>query len=376
MAERIILLPGDGIGPEVTEQARRVLEAAGKTFDLDLEFETHLIGGASIDTHGTPLREEVVEACRASRAVLLGAVGGPKWDELPVDVRPEKGLLGIRKALGLFANLRPAAVFPALVDASALRPEIVSGVDMLVVRELTGGIYFGEPRGLEGEPGARRALNAMVYDEHEIARITRVAFEQARLRRRHLTHVHKANVLEVSQLWVEVVDEVARDYPDVELAHQLVDSCAMLLVQDPGRFDVIVTGNLFGDILSDEAAMITGSLGMLPSASLAEGGFGLFEPVHGSAPDIAGKDLANPLAAIGSVAMLLESAFGSAEGSAEGSGGGAERGAEAAAAVRKAVKDVLDAGHRSGDLLLPGETRETVGCQRMGELVLEALERG
>ncbi|MBW2424791.1 MAG: 3-isopropylmalate dehydrogenase [Deltaproteobacteria bacterium] len=364
MAERIILLPGDGIGPEVTEQARRVLEAAGRKFGLDLEFETHLIGGASIDAHGTPLRDEVVEACRASRAVLLGAVGGPKWDDMPVDVRPEKGLLGIRKALGLFANLRPAAVFPALVEASALRPEIVAGVDMLVVRELTGGIYFGEPRGREGEPGSRRALNAMVYDEHEIARITRVAFEQARLRRRHVTHVHKANVLDVSQLWVEVVDEVARDYPDVELAHQLVDSCAMLLVQEPGRFDVIVTGNLFGDILSDEAAMITGSLGMLPSASLAEGGFGLFEPVHGSAPDIAGKDLANPLAAIGSVAMLLESAFG------------AEGGAEAAAAVRKAVQDVLDAGHRSGDLLLPGETRETVGCQRMGELVLEALERG
>jgi len=334
LTERIVLLPGDGIGPEVTEQARLVLVAAGKQADLEFDFHEELIGGCSIDAHGTPLRDEVIEVCRASRAILLGAVGGPKWDEMPVDVRPEKGLLGIRKALGLYANLRPAAVLPALVNASALRPEIVEGVDLLVVRELTGGIYFGEPRGREGEPptskgekGSRRAVNAMVYEEYEIERITRVAFEQARLRRNHVTHVHKANVLDVSQLWVEVVDEVATDYPDVELAHQLVDSCAMLLVQEPKRFDVIVTGNLFGDILSDEAAMITGSLGMLPSASLATG--------------------------------------------AEGAGAKA-----AAAAIRKAVADVLDAGHRSGDLLLPGETRETVGCKRMGELVLEALERG
>ena len=354
------MLPGDGIGPEVTEQARQVLAAAGGKFGLELEFEQELIGVSSIDAHGTPLRDEVIEACRASRAVLLGAVGGPKWDAMPVDVRPEKGLLAIRKALGLFANLRPAAVLPALVNASALRPEIVEGVDMLVVRELTGGIYFGEPRGRDGQPGARKAINAMVYEEREVDRIARVAFEQARLRRRHVTHVHKANVLDVSQLWVEVVDEVARDYPDVELAHQLVDSCAMLLVQEPRSFDVIVTGNLFGDILSDEAAMITGSLGMLPSASLATGGFGLFEPVHGSAPDIAGKDLANPLAAILSAAMLLETTFSAKA---------------AASAVREAVADVLGAGHRSGDLLLPGETRETVGCRRMGELVLEALER-
>ncbi|MBJ17842.1 MAG: 3-isopropylmalate dehydrogenase [bacterium] len=375
MAERIVLLPGDGIGPEVTEQARLVLVAAGAQAGLEFDFVEELIGGCSIDAYGTPLREEVIEACRGSRAVLLGAVGGPRWDEMPVAVRPEKGLLAIRKALGLFANLRPAAVMPALVNASALRPEIVEGVDLLVVRELTGGIYFGEPRGREGEApastgekGTRRALNAMVYEEHEIERITRVAFEQARLRRNHVTHVHKANVLDVSQLWMEVVDEVAKDYPDVELAHQLVDSCAMLLVQEPKRFDVIVTGNLFGDILSDEAAMITGSLGMLPSASLATGGFGLFEPVHGSAPDIAGQDLANPLAAIQSVAMLLETSFGSDVAT----GPGATR---AAAAIRKAVADVLDAGHRSGDLLLPGETRDTVGCKRMGELVLDALGR-
>ena len=362
MAEKIVLLPGDGIGPEVTEQARLVLVAAGKQAGLEFDFEEELIGGCSIDAHGTPLREEVIEKCRASKSVLLGAVGGPKWDELPVDIRPEKGLLAIRKALGLFANLRPAAVMPALVNASALRPEIVEGVDLLVVRELTGGIYFGEPRGRKGEKGTRSAVNAMVYDEHEVERITRVAFEQARLRRNHVTHVHKANVLDVSQLWMEVVDEVAADYPDVELAHQLVDSCAMLLVQEPRRFDVIVTGNLFGDILSDEAAMITGSLGMLPSASLATGGFGLFEPVHGSAPDIAGKDIANPLAAIQSVAMLLETAFSANAGAKD-----------AAGAIRQAVSDVLEAGHRSGDLLLAGETRETVGCKRMGELVLEAL---
>jgi 3-isopropylmalate dehydrogenase len=290
--------------------------------------------------------------------VLLGAVGGPKWDALDVKLRPEKGLLRIRKDLGLFANLRPAAVQPALVGASSLRPEVVVGIDLLVVRELTGGLYFGEPRGRSRVAGLRSAVNSMVYDESEIERITRVAFEQARLRRRHVTHVHKANVLDVSQLWVEVVDEVARDYADVTLVHQLVDSCAMLLVRDPGRFDVIVTENLFGDILSDEAAEITGSLGMLPSASLAGGGFGLYEPVHGSAPDIAGQDKANPLAAILSVAMLLETSLSCPAGAAE---------------VRVAVSRVLDAGHRTADLVLAGERREVVGCVRMGDLVLAEL---
>jgi 3-isopropylmalate dehydrogenase len=357
--DRIVLLPGDGIGPEVVAQARRVLEAVAGRQGLALEFAEELIGGASIDAHGTPLRDEVIALCRESSAVLLGAVGGPKWDALSVDVRPEKGLLGIRKALGLFANLRPAAVIPALADASTLRPEVVEGIDLLVVRELTGGIYFGEPRGRGVEGGKRRAWNTMVYDEDEVARIARVAFEQARLRRHHVTHVHKANVLDVSQLWMDVVEEVAKDYPDVTLAHQLVDSCAMLLVRDPGRFDVIVTGNLFGDILSDQAAEITGSLGMLPSASLATGGFGLYEPVHGSAPDIAGQDKANPLAAILSVAMLLETSLNCAEG---------------AAAVRDSVADVLTAGHRTGDLVLKGETREVVGCRAMGELVLAGLE--
>jgi len=356
--ERIVVLPGDGIGPEVTVQARRVLEAVAERHGLDLGFEEALIGGSSIDAHGTPLTDDVVALCRDSRAVLLGAVGGPRWDDMPVDTRPERGLLRIRKELGLFANLRPASVFPALVAASSLRPEVVDGIDMLVVRELTGGIYFGEPRGRSEVDGRRSALNAMVYDEDEVARITRVAFDSARRRRHHVTHVHKANVLEVSQLWVEVVDEVAKDYPDVELAHQLVDSAAMLLVKEPRRFDVIVTGNLFGDILSDEAAMITGSLGMLPSASLAEGGVGLYEPVHGSAPDIAGQDAANPLAAILSVAMLLEHSFDAPE---------------AAGAIRDAVASVLGAGHRTGDLVLPEEDRPVTGCQAMGDLVLAAL---
>jgi 3-isopropylmalate dehydrogenase len=352
------VLPGDGIGPEVTAQARRVLEAVSDKHGLGLEFEEALIGGASIDANQTPLTDEVVELCRKSRAVLLGAVGGPKWDAMSIDTRPEKGLLRIRKELGLFANLRPASVFPALVGASTLRPEVVDGIDMLIVRELTGGLYFGEPRGRALVGGHREARNTMVYDENEIARIARVAFDSARRRRHHVTHAHKANVLEVSQLWVEVVDEVARDYSDVELAHQLVDSAAMLLVREPKRFDVIVTGNLFGDILSDEAAMITGSLGMLPSASLAEGGVGLYEPVHGSAPDIAGRDEANPLAAILSAAMLLEHSLDQPEAAGE---------------VRAATAAVLEAGHRTGDLMLEGDEGNPVGCEAMGDFVLAEL---
>ena len=357
---RILLLPGDGIGPEVVREARRVLEAASERFDLKLSFEEALIGGAAIDAEGTPLSDPTVARARGCQAVLLGAVGGPKWDDLPVDTRPEKGLLRIRKELGLFANLRPATVFPGMAGASSLRPEVVEGIDLLVVRELTGGIYFGEPRGRSSNDGVREARNTMVYDEHEIARITRVAFEAARGRRRHLTHVHKANVLEVSQLWMEVVEEVAKEFPDVTLAHQLVDSCAMLLVREPARFDVIVTGNLFGDILSDEAAMITGSLGMLPSASLGEGGAGLFEPVHGSAPDIAGQDLANPLAAILSAAMLCEHSLGACE---------------AARAIEGAVAGVLAEGHRTMDLVLGEDGRETLGCRAMGDLVLERITR-
>jgi 3-isopropylmalate dehydrogenase len=355
---RIVVVAGDGIGPEVTREARRALEAVAPRHGLKLQFADELIGGASIDAHGTPLRDEVVTLAQQSRAVLLGAVGGPKWDAMPVDRRPEKGLLRIRKELGLYANLRPASVFPALVEASTLRPEVVNGIDLLVVRELTGGLYFGEPRGLRVVGGKREARNTMVYDEGEIARISRVAFESARRRRKHVTHVHKANVLETSQLWVEVVEEVAKGFPDVTLAHQLVDSCAMLLVRDPGRFDVIVTENLFGDILSDEAAQITGSLGMLPSASLGDGGIGLYEPVHGSAPDIAGRDLANPLAAILSAAMLLEHSLDAPAAAAE---------------IRDAVTAVLAAGHRTADLLLPGERRPTLGCRAMGDLVVARL---
>lgn len=356
---RILVLPGDGIGPEVTAQARRALDAATKRAGIAIEYEEGQIGGASIDAHGTPLTDETVERARQCQAVLLGAVGGPAWDDMPVETRPEKGLLRIRKELGLFANLRPAAVFPALADASTLRREVVEGIDLLVVRELTGGIYFGEPRGMARVDGRREARNTMVYDETEIARIARVAFASARRRRRQVCHVHKANVLEVSQLWVAVVEEVAPEFPDVELSHQLVDSMAMLLLKEPAKYDVIVTGNLFGDILSDEAAMITGSLGMLPSASLGEGGVGLYEPVHGSAPDIAGQDLANPLAAILSAAMLLEHSLDAPE---------------AAGWIRDAVDVVLGQGHRTADLAATGET--AIGCVEMGDRVLAAIESG
>jgi 3-isopropylmalate dehydrogenase len=356
---RILLLPGDGIGPEVTAQARRALDAAAKRAGISLSYEEALIGGASIDALGTPLSDDAVKLARSCRAVLLGAVGGPKWDALPVDRRAERGLLRIRKELGLFANLRPAAVFPALADASTLKREVVDGIDLLVVRELTGGLYFGEPRGQALVEGRREARNTMVYDELEIARIARVAFQAARQRRKHVTHVHKANVLEVSQLWVKVVEEVAREYADVALSHQLVDSMAMLLLKEPAKYDVIVTENLFGDILSDEAAMITGSLGMLPSASLGEGGVGLYEPVHGSAPDIAGKGIANPLAAILSAAMLLEHSLSAPE---------------AANSVRRAVAAVLAEGHRTGDIARAGE--KTIGCQAMGDLVVAKVEAG
>lgn len=353
---RLLVLPGDGIGPEVTAEARRVLEAIGPRHGLDLTFEEDLIGGASIDARGTPLADDALERARGCRGILLGAVGGPKWDAMPVEVRPEKGLLRIRKELGLFANLRPASVFPALADASTLRREVVEGIDLLVVRELTGGLYFGEPRGTTLVDGRREARNTMVYDDVEIARIARVAFEAARRRRQLVTSVHKANVLEVSQLWTTVVEEVAKDYDDVRLEHQLVDSMAMLLLKEPRRYDVLVTGNLFGDILSDEAAMITGSLGMLPSASLGEGGIGLYEPVHGSAPDIAGRDSANPLAAILSAAMLLEHSLGAVD---------------AANAIRTAVAAVLETGVRTADLATAGES--SIGCREMGDRVLANL---
>jgi 3-isopropylmalate dehydrogenase len=360
MHAKIAVLPGDGIGPEVVAEGVKVLQGVAATFGHTFEFAEGLAGGVAIDMTGSPLPYESMALCRASDAVLLGAVGGPKWSDPRAPVRPEQGLLALRGGLGLFANLRPVKVYPALASASTLKPEVVAGVDLVIVRELTGGLYFGEPRGAKTVGGVRSAFNTMVYDENEIARITRVAFQAAQGRRKHVTHVHKANVLETSQLWVTVVDEIAREFPDVTLAHQLVDSCAMLLVRDPARFDVIVTENLFGDILSDEAAQITGSMGMLPSASLGAGGIGLYEPVHGSAPDIAGRDIANPLAAILSAAMLLEHSLGALA---------------AAQQIRGAVQAVLDAGHRSVDLLLPGENRPSVGCRAMGDLVVAQLGR-
>ena len=357
--KKILLLPGDGIGPEVVAQTVRVMKKTAEIHGIELSFEEDLIGGCSVDAKGTPLSDEAVAKAKDCAAVLLGAVGGPKWDAVPREQRPETGLLRIRKELGLFANLRPATVYPSMVEASALRPEIVSGVDMLVVRELTGGLYFGAAKTYV-EDGIRKSYNTMSYDENEIRRIGRMAFEAARGRRKELCHVHKANVLEVSQLWLDVMNELAPEYPDVNLTHQLVDSCAMILVKDPKSFDTLVMSNLFGDIISDEAAMITGSLGMLPSASLGEGGMGLFEPVHGSAPDIAGQDKANPLATILSVAMLFEHSL---------------EAPEAAATIRNAVSRVLDAGHRTADIILPGQDIKPLGCTAMGDLVLEQLDK-
>ncbi len=349
---RVLLLPGDGIGPEVIAEARSVLSEVAP----DVEYEEALIGGCAIDAEAAPISDATVSRARDCGLVLLGAVGGPKWDDLAPPERPERGLLRLRKELGLYANLRPAAVLDALADASPLRPEAVRGVDLIVIRELTGGIYYGEPRGRDDAAGVRRALNTMVYDEHEVARIARVGFETERRRRKKLTNVHKANVLEVTQFWNEIVDEVAKDYSDIALEHQLVDSMAMVLLRDALEFDVILCPNMFGDILSDEAAMITGSLGMLPSASLGDSGRGLFEPVHGSAPDIAGRDAANPLATILSAAMLLEH--------------GLNRG-EAAGRIRSAVARVVDEGHRTADLARPGEA--AIGTREMGKRVREAL---
>ncbi len=351
---KICVLPGDGIGPEITDQALKVLLAVAEKFGHEVELDQQLIGGAAIDATGGPLPEATVEACRASDAVLLGAVGGPKWDTIDPAIRPEKGLLGIRKALGLFANLRPASLFPQLRSACLLRPDIVErGVDVLVIRELTGGIYFGEPRGVETHGGERVGFNTMIYHEHEVRRIARVAFEAARKRNRRVCSVDKANVLDVSRLWREVVVETAAEFPDVELSHMYVDNAAMQLVRDPSQFDVLVTGNLFGDILSDEAAVITGSIGMLPSASLGESGPGLYEPIHGSAPDIAGKDLANPLATILSVAMLLRYSLNMEE---------------EARSIEAAVSRTLDQGLRTGDTMEPGKTR--VSGSAMGAAVL------
>lgn len=355
---RIALLPGDGIGPEITRVAVQVLETVAQKIGVTFEFTEAPIGGCAIDQTGEPLPASTLDICRNSDSVLLAAIGGYKWDSLPNAQRPERGLLGLRAGLGLFANLRPATILPQLVDASTLKREVVEGTDIMVVRELTGGIYFGQPRGIfEGENGEKRGVNTMVYSESEVDRIARVAFETAKRRGSKLCSVDKSNVLEVSQLWRDRVTAVAADYPDVELSHLYVDNAAMQLVRAPKQFDTIVTGNLFGDILSDAAAMLTGSIGMLPSASLGEPGTpGVFEPVHGSAPDIAGQDKANPLAHVLSAAMMLRYGLDLPEG--------ADR-------IEKAVNEVLDRGFRTGDIMSEGKT--LVGCTAMGEALIAVL---
>ena len=354
---RITLLPGDGIGPEIMAVTITVMKEVGQQLGIDFTFREALIGGAAIDATGNPLPDETLAACKDSDAVLLAAIGGYKWDTLPNHQRPERGLLGLRAGLGLFANLRPAQILPQLIDASSLKREVVEGVDIMVVRELTGGIYFGQPKGIfEDETGAKRGVNTMVYTDAEVDRIGRVAFEIAQKRGHRLCSVDKANVLEVSQLWRDRITQLAADYPDVELSHLYVDNAAMQLVRNPRQFDTVVTGNLFGDILSDAAAMLTGSIGMLPSASLGASGPGVFEPVHGSAPDIAGQDKANPLAQVLSAAMMLR--YGLNE-------------PEAAQRLEDAVQTVLNQGYRTGDILSEGMT--LVGCQAMGDALLKAL---
>ncbi|RLA54702.1 MAG: 3-isopropylmalate dehydrogenase [Gammaproteobacteria bacterium] len=357
MTKKILILPGDGIGPEIVGEAVKVLEAVSDKFALGLELEWGLLGGCAIDETGVPFPDVTLAQAQHADAILLGAVGGPKWDELDRSIRPEKGLLGIRSQLQLFGNLRPAILYPQLVAASSLRPEVVSGLDILIVRELTGGIYFGEPRGIDKtDNGERRGFNTYVYTEAEIRRIGKLAFESARKRSGKVCSVDKANVLEVTMLWREVMTELGKEYPDVELSHMYVDNAAMQLVREPKQFDVIVTGNMFGDILSDQASMLTGSIGMLPSASLDENARGLYEPCHGSAPDIAGQGLANPLATILSVAMMLRYSLDMAD---------------AANAIELAVGAVLDKGLRTADIVSDGTTR--IGTAEMGEAVLSAL---
>ena len=354
---RITLLPGDGIGPEIMTVAVAILKQVGQQHDIDFQFTEALLGGAAIDATGSPLPEETLKACKNSDAVLLASIGGYKWDALPRAQRPETGLLGLRSGLGLFANLRPATILPQLLSASSLKPEIVEGVDIMVVRELTGGIYFGEPKGIFESEGGQRGVSTMVYHSSEVDRIGRVAFETAQKRGGRLCSVDKANVLEVSQLWRDRITALSADYPDVELSHLYVDNAAMQLVRAPKQFDTIVTGNLFGDILSDAAAMLTGSIGMLPSASLGADGPGVFEPVHGSAPDIAGQDKANPLAQVLSAAMMLRYGLNQPK---------------AAAQIEQAVLTVLDQGYRTGDIMSDG--MKAVGCKDMGKALEAALK--
>ena len=358
MTKKILVLPGDGIGPEIVEQAVRVIEYLRDDAGLDISISQALVGGAAYDTTGHPLPQATLDQARDADAILLGAVGGPQYEALERGLRPERALLGLRSELHLFSNLRPALMYPALTDASSLKPEVVSGLDIMIVRELTGGIYFGSPRGIRTlDNGQREGFNTLVYNEAEIERIARSAFDIAMKRNRRLCSVDKANVLEVSELWREVVCRVANEYPDVVLSHMYVDNAAMQLVREPKQFDVMVTGNMFGDILSDAAAMLTGSIGMLPSASLDTQGKGMYEPIHGSAPDIAGQGIANPLATILSVAMLLRYTLDEA--------GFADR-------IEQSVEAVLDDGLRTADI---SQDSESIGTAAMGDAVLEKLHQ-
>lgn len=357
MTKNVLILPGDGIGPEITAEAVKVLNKLVETDGLDIAMEEDLVGGAAYDVHSVPLADETMAKAHAADAVLLGAVGGYKWESLDISVRPEKGLLRLRKEMSLFANLRPAVLFPQLASASTLKPEIVAGLDILIVRELTGGIYFGQPRGIRTlENGERQGYNTYVYSESEVKRIAHVAFQAAMKRNKKLTSVDKANVLEVTEMWREIIDEIAPEYPEVQVNHMYVDNAAMQLVLNPKQFDVMVTGNMFGDILSDEASMLTGSIGMLASASLDENNKGMYEPSHGSAPDIAGQNKANPLATILSAAMMLRYSLGRED---------------LAVKIENAISKVLDDGLRTGDIMEAGMKQVT--CSEMGDAVVAAL---
>jgi 3-isopropylmalate dehydrogenase len=359
MSHRILVLPGDGIGPEIVAEAVKLLDALEHSGDLGAELEHADVGGAALDASGSPLPETTLALARDADAIVLGAVGGPKWDSVEPSLRPERGLLNLRSELGVFANLRPALTYPQLAQASTLKAEVVSGLDIMIVRELTGGIYFGEPRGIRTlADGQRQGFNTLVYAESEIERICRVAFDLANKRSRRVCSVDKSNVLEVSQLWREVAERVGADYPEVEVSHMYVDNAAMQLVRDPRQFDVLVTSNMFGDILSDLASMLTGSIGMMPSASMDAAGKGLYEPVHGTAPDIAGQDVVNPLATILSVAMMLRYTLGAPE---------------LGQRIETAVANVLDQGMRTRDIESSG-TR-VVGTREMGDAVVAALQR-
>jgi len=354
--KKILITPGDGIGPEVTEQAVQILKKVAPLFDIQLDLNEKPVGGIAYDLTGTPLPDETLNAAKISDAVLLGAVGGPKWEPLDFSVRPERGLLKLRSELELYANLRPAAIYGDLVNASTLKAEVVDGADLMVVRELTGGIYFGTPRGVEERNGERVGFNTLVYSESEIRRIAKVGFETAMKRRKKLTSVDKANVLESTEFWREIVTDVGTNFPEVELSHMYVDNAAMQIIRDPKQFDTMVTTNMFGDIISDAAAMMTGSLGMLPSASIG-GEIGMYEPVHGSAPDITGEDKANPLAMILSVGMMMRYSFNLTE---------------ADEMIKKAVVDTLEK-YRTVDIMAEGKIQ--IGCREMGEKVLQSLEQ-